>query len=46
MLVLHWYLDLPMAEIAVITRSSEDAVKSEVSRAMRQLRGLIGVEDA
>jgi len=35
-----------MAEIAVITGSSEEAVKSEVSRAMRQLRGLIGVEDA
>jgi len=45
MLVLHWYLDLPMSEIAVITRSSEDAVKSEVSRAMRQLRDLIGVEN-
>lgn len=41
-LVLHWYLDLPLAEVAAITHSSEDAVKSEVSRAVAQLRKLLG----
>ena len=42
LLVLHWYLDLPVPEIAGITNSSQDAVKSELSRAVRQLRGLLG----
>jgi RNA polymerase sigma-70 factor (ECF subfamily) len=45
LLVLHWYLDMPIAEVAVITRSSEDAVKSELSRAVRQLRSLLGGEE-
>ena len=43
LLALYWYLDLSVAEIATITHSSEDAVKSELSRAVRQLRGLLGV---
>ena len=43
LLALHWYLDLSVAEVATITHSSEDAVKSELSRAVRQLRGLLGV---
>jgi RNA polymerase sigma-70 factor (ECF subfamily) len=42
LLVLHWYLDLPIAEVATITGSSEDAVKSELSRAVGQLRNLMG----
>lgn len=42
LLVLHWYLDLPVTEVAAITRSSEDAVKSELSRAIGQLRILLG----
>jgi DNA-directed RNA polymerase specialized sigma24 family protein len=42
LLVLHWYLDLPIAEVAAITGSSEDAVKSELSRAVGQLRNLLG----
>jgi RNA polymerase sigma factor (sigma-70 family) len=42
LLVLHWYLDLPLTEVAAITRSSEDAVKSELSRAVAQLRNLLG----
>lgn len=42
LLVLHWYLDLPVAEVAAITRSSEDSVKSELSRAVGQLRNLLG----
>jgi len=46
LLVLHWYLDLPVAEIAAITGSSEDAVKSELSRAVRQLRRLLGAGEA
>jgi RNA polymerase sigma-70 factor, ECF subfamily len=41
MLVLHWYLDLPLVEVAAITGSSEDAVKSELSRAVRQLRSFL-----
>jgi RNA polymerase sigma-70 factor, ECF subfamily len=43
LLVLHWYLDLPVAEVAAITGSSEEAVKSELARAVRQLRALLGV---
>jgi len=46
LLVLHWYLDLPVAEIAAITGSSEDAVKSELSRAVRQLRRLLEAGEA
>ncbi len=46
LLVLHWYLDLPVADIAAITNSSEDAVKSELARAVRQLRGLLGEVEA
>jgi len=42
LIVLHWYLDLPVAEVALITGSSEDAVKSELSRAVGQLRHLLG----
>jgi RNA polymerase sigma factor (sigma-70 family) len=42
LLVLHWYLDLPVTEVAAITGSSEDAVKSELSRAVGQLRNLLG----
>jgi RNA polymerase sigma-70 factor, ECF subfamily len=45
LLVLHWYLDLPLAEVAAITGSSEDAVKSELSRAVGQLRNLLGDEN-
>ncbi len=45
-LVLHWYLDLPVAEVAAITGSSEDAVKSELSRAIGQLRRLLRVGEA
>lgn len=46
LLVLHWYLDLPIAEVAAITGSSEDAVKSELSRAVRELRSLLGAGEA
>jgi RNA polymerase sigma-70 factor (ECF subfamily) len=46
LLVLHWYLDLPVAEVAAITGSSQDAVKSELSRAVGQLRNLLGDGDA
>src|SRR5690242_3077954 len=42
LLVLHWYLDLPVAEVAAITHASEDSVKSELSRAVGQLRNLLG----
>ena len=42
LLVLRWYLDLPVAEVAAITRTTEDSVKSELSRAVGQLRILLG----
>lgn len=37
-LVLYWYLDLPLDEIATITRSSVHAVEGQVQRGMRELR--------
>jgi RNA polymerase sigma-70 factor, ECF subfamily len=37
-LVLHWYLDLPLAEIATITGSSVHAVEGQVQRGMHELR--------
>jgi RNA polymerase sigma-70 factor (ECF subfamily) len=37
-LVLHWYLDLPLDEIASITGSSLHAVEGQVQRGMHELR--------
>jgi RNA polymerase sigma factor (sigma-70 family) len=37
-LVLHWYLDLPLQEIATITGSSVHAVEGQVQRGMHELR--------
>ncbi len=37
-LVLHWYLDLPIEEIAVVTQSSVHAVESQLQRGIRELR--------
>ena len=37
-LVLHWYLDLPVDEIAAITRSSAHAVEGQLHRGMHELR--------
>lgn len=37
-LVLHWYLDLPLDEIATITGSSVHAVEGQVQRGMHELR--------
>ncbi len=37
-LVLHWYLDLPLEEIAAITGSSIHAVEGQVRRGMQELR--------
>lgn len=37
-LVLRWYLDLPLEEIATITRSSVHAVEGQVQRGIRELR--------
>jgi RNA polymerase sigma-70 factor (ECF subfamily) len=37
-LVLHWYLDLPLDEIASITGSSIHAVEGQVQRGMHELR--------
>src|SRR5579859_7898453 len=37
---------MPVGEVAAITGSTEDAVKSELSRAIGQLRGLLGGETA
>jgi RNA polymerase sigma factor (sigma-70 family) len=37
-LVLHWYLDLPLDEVAAITGSSVHAVEGQVQRGMHELR--------
>lgn len=37
-LVLHWYLDLPLDEIAAITGSSVHAVEGQVQRGIQELR--------
>lgn len=37
-LVLHWYLDLPLEEIAEITGSSIHAVEGQIQRGMHELR--------
>lgn len=37
-LVLHWYLDLPLDEIAAITGSSVHAVEARLQRGIQQLR--------
>jgi RNA polymerase sigma factor (sigma-70 family) len=37
-LVLHWYLDLPLEEIATITGASVHAVEGQVQRGMHELR--------
>lgn len=36
--VMHWYLDLPLREIAVALHSSEDAVESQLRRGIADLR--------
>jgi RNA polymerase sigma factor (sigma-70 family) len=40
-LVLHWYLDLPLEEIATITGSSIHAVEGQLQRGMHELRQLM-----
>jgi RNA polymerase sigma-70 factor, ECF subfamily len=45
-LVLHWYLDLPLDEISVITGSSVHAVESRLQRGMNELRRLMEGRDA
>jgi RNA polymerase sigma factor (sigma-70 family) len=37
-LVLHWYLDLPLEEIAVVTGTSVHAAESRLLRATRELK--------
>ncbi len=43
-LVMHWYLDMSVSEVATATGSTEHAVESELSRGLAQLRRLIGRE--
>jgi RNA polymerase sigma-70 factor, ECF subfamily len=45
-LVLHWYLDLPLDEISVITGSSVHAVESRLQRGMNELRRRMEGRDA
>ena len=45
-LVLHWYLDLPLDEISVITGSSVHAVESRLNRGMTKLRRRMEGRDA
>lgn len=40
-LVLHWYLDLPLEEVAAITGSSIHAVEGQVQRGIHELRQLM-----
>jgi len=37
-IVLRWYLDLPVAEIATITRLTPHAVEARLARGVRELR--------
>ncbi len=37
-LVLHWYLDLPLTEIALITGASVHAVEARLNRGLHELR--------
>jgi RNA polymerase sigma factor (sigma-70 family) len=37
-LVLHWYLDMPLEEVAAVTGSSVHAVEGQVQRGMHELR--------
>ncbi|HEX3508248.1 MAG TPA: RNA polymerase sigma factor [Candidatus Dormibacteraeota bacterium] len=43
-LVLHWYLDLPLEEIAVITGSSVHGVESRLLRAKQELKRRMEVQ--
>ena len=45
-LVLHWYLDLPLHEISVITGASVHAVESRLQRGMNELRRRMEARDA
>jgi len=45
-LVLHWYLDLPLEDISAITGSSVHAVESRLHRGMNELRRRMEVRDA
>lgn len=45
-LVLHWYLDLPLEEIALITGGSVHAVESRLYRGLKQLRRRMEAFDA
>jgi RNA polymerase sigma-70 factor (ECF subfamily) len=45
-LVLHWYLDLPLDEISRITGSSIHAVESRLQRGMNELRRRMEARDA
>ena len=45
-LVLHWYLDLPLDEIAQITGGSLHAVESRLYRGQKQLRRRLEALDA
>lgn len=45
-LVLHWYLDLPLDEISTITGCSLHAVESRLHRGMHELRRLMEGSDA
>jgi DNA-directed RNA polymerase specialized sigma24 family protein len=37
-LVLHWYLDLPLEEVAAVTGCSPHAAESRLQRGIRELR--------
>jgi RNA polymerase sigma factor (sigma-70 family) len=44
-LILHFYLDLPLEEVARTLRVSPSAARSRIYRAAKRLRGDLTVED-
>ncbi len=45
LLVLHYYLDLPLEEVARVLRISPTAAKSKLYRVLRRLRGQLEVSE-
>ena len=44
--VLYFYLDMPLADIAVVAVTSEAAARTRLSRAIRRLRPDVAIEEA
>lgn len=44
--VLYFYLDMPLADVAIVARTSEAAARTRLYRAIRRLRPDVAVEEA